>query len=281
MPTYRTISIGALTPGSVLMTPAFDEHLIKLLDAGAVVDQHLIDRLQSLGITEVVVERPVKKTAHRPATMSPETIQVEPQDAVEEVRRAGHCGVCGSKISLQPPTLDSKAFTWLCESCGTVYFGSDDGGMVPQGIRRNELGVVNPFMAPVALKVEAPPIPLENIQRIVKSLASNEQPGAERRRHKRHPVMVPVVALPLAADFHVDGEPVKMTTANVSLGGAALIHTRFVDAPYLAMDFTVAGIELWQVVFKVLRVQSRGIVYEVGGEFVSRLSRTPWLTDRT
>ena len=64
----------------------------------------------------------------------------------------------------------------------------------------------------------------------------------------------------------------QMTTVNVSLGGAALIHTRFVDAPYLALDFTGAGLELLQVVLKVWRVRSLGLVYEVAGEFISKLS---------
>jgi hypothetical protein len=86
---------------------------------------------------------------------------------------------------------------------------------------------------------------------------------------------VPVVALPLASDFRINGEPVQMTTANVSLGGAALIHTRFVDTPYLALDFKAATIESLQVVLKVLRVRSLGPVYEVSGEFISRLSQIP------
>jgi hypothetical protein len=62
-----------------------------------------------------------------------------------------------------------------------------------------------------------------------------------------------------------------MTMANISLGRAALLHTRFVDAPYLAIDFTAAGLELLQVVFKVLRCRSLGPVYEIGGQYISRL----------
>jgi hypothetical protein len=103
-------------------------------------------------------------------------------------------------------------------------------------------------------------------------MASQEQAGADRRRHKRYPVMVPVAAVPLAADFRVVGAAMQMTTANISLGGAALIHTRFVDSPYLALDINAIEMDRLQVVFRVLRVQSRGIVYEIGGEFISRLS---------
>jgi hypothetical protein len=87
--------------------------------------------------------------------------------------------------------------------------------------------------------------------------------------------MVPVLVLPLARDFRVAGEPMQMTTVNVSLGGAALVHTRFIDAPYLALDFSVAGVELMQVILHVLRVRSTGLVYEIGGKFISRLSQSP------
>jgi len=258
------------------MTPVFDDHLAKLLDAGAIVDQPLIDRLQLLGITEVVVEDSVEPIVNRPRKILPEGVHGEPEGMPGTVRLVERCSVCGRTIALLAPTLEAKAVSWLCKTCGAVYFGSD-AGSPKHGIHRGESSPGNPFVAPVALKVDsnAPSMPPENIQRLIKSMASEEQKGAERRRHKRYPVMVPVVALPLTADFRVDGEPMQMTTANVSLGGVALIHTRFVDAPFLALDFRVAGVELLQVVLKVLRVRSRGLVYEIGGEFISRLSQSP------
>ena len=277
MPTYRNIGIGELTPGSVLVTPVFDDHLAKLLDAGAIVDQSLIDRLQLLGITEVVVEDSVEHIVNLPRKVLPEGVHVEPEGVSATIRLVERCSVCGRTIALQGPSPDSKAVSWLCKTCGAVYFGSEDGRSKSHGVRRNQTGGDNSFVAPVAIKVDAntPATPPENIQRLVRSMASEEQKGADRRRHKRHPVMLPVAALPLANDFRVDGEPMQMTTANVSLGGAALIHTRCVDAPFLALDFSVAGVELLQVVLKVLRVSSRGLVYEIGGEFISRLSQSP------
>ena len=42
---YRTRKHCGLTPGSVLSTPIFDEHLNKLLDADATVDEQLMNRL--------------------------------------------------------------------------------------------------------------------------------------------------------------------------------------------------------------------------------------------
>jgi hypothetical protein len=274
MTAYRTISIRQLTPGSVLKTPAFDEHLVKLLDAGTAVDSHLIDRLQSLGITDVVVECTAKKSRSLVKEMEPEiqTACVGPLPAgglVEE------CGACGRPIALRAPKYYSSAIIWRCDTCDAIYFGSDKDQSDSLGLHRDDSVSFETLTASIRQKTEARSAPPENIQRIVKLMASQEQKGAERRRHKRYPVMAPVAAMPLARDFRLMGDAVQMTTANISLGGAALIQTRFVDAPYLALDFTVPGMDRLQVVFKVLRVASRGVVYEIGGEFISRVSGAP------
>jgi hypothetical protein len=278
MPGYRTLSISELKPGSVLVTPVFDNHNAKLLDAGTSIDQHLIDRLEALGITEVTVDDTAKSIAKRPSAQVPSGIQVQLKGAGKRTTAIDRCSSCGTFISLQPPTPNTKATTWLCKQCGAIYFGSEDFGAQFQGVSPGESSGQNPFVAPVEIRIDSASqtIPPENVQRLIKSLVPNDDyTGPDRRRHKRYPVTVPAIALPLAIDFRIAGEPVKVTTANVSFGGAALIHTRFVDAPYLALDFTVAGVELLQVVLKVLRVRSVGPVYEVAGEFVSRLSQAP------
>ena len=270
MVSYRTVSISELTPGSVLVTPVFDEHLTKLLDAGTSVDQHLINRLQARGITEVVVESSAEAIVSRPPKPLPtEGRTARLKGSTASTTPVECCSVCGVIIALERPAPNFKASTWLCKTCGTVYFGSDDGGAERGGVVRVDPAVQRLFVAGVVSS-----IPPENVQRLVKSLVPDEYTGPDRRRQKRYPVSVPVIALPLASDFRIDGDPVQMTTANVSLGGAALIHTRFVDAPYLALDFRGAGVELLQVVLKVLRVRCLGPVYEVGGEFMSRLSQS-------
>ena len=63
-----------------------------------------------------------------------------------------------------------------------------------------------------------------------------------------------------------------MKIMDISQGGAALAYTRFSDFPHYALDFTAAGIELLQVVLKVLRVGHSGPIYEVAGKFVSRIT---------
>jgi hypothetical protein len=276
MPSYRTVQISELTPGSILATAIFDTHFTKLLDAGATIDQHLIDRLIALGISDVVVESTAENIVRRTMKPMPSGVRVRPRGSGRRAEAAiDRCSSCGAIIALQPPTPNSEVSAWLCKTCGAVYFGSDDGGAECCGVTRSETD--NPFISPVEVNMQAaaPSVPSENVQRLIKSLVPGEYTGPDRRIHKRYAVTVPVIVLPLTSDFRINGEPVQMTTANVSLGGAALIHTRFIDGPYLALDFTVAGIELLQVVLKVLRVQGAGPVYEVGGQFISRLSQTP------
>jgi hypothetical protein len=91
--------------------------------------------------------------------------------------------------------------------------------------------------------------------------------------HKRYRMAVPVVAVPLGFDFKIAGEPLRMTTKDISLGGVSLIHTRFTDQPYFALGFTAAGVEYVQVIAEILSVRNFGPVYEVAGQFVDRVRR--------
>jgi hypothetical protein len=260
MASYRSLSIAELTPGSVLATPVFDEHLFKLLDAGTAIDQYLIDRLGVLGVTEVVIESSAEVVT---------TKQQKPSPKHSFVRSLPieHCGVCGNRVALHTPAPDATASMWLCTSCNAIYFGRHTGDKEQLGVYRVDSTACNPFTAG-----DASSISLDYVRRLVEKRSSKEFGGSEQRLHKRYPAVLPVVAVPLASDFRVSGEPVRMATANVSLAGASLIHTRFVDAPYLAIDYSAAGIQL-QVVFKVVEVRSLGLVYEVAGEFISRISR--------
>jgi hypothetical protein len=277
MSTYKTISIAELKPGHVLVTPAIGEYRLKLLNTGITVDQHLIDRLRSFGINEVMVEHAAKnKITKRLPKRLPEGPTENPKvDNNNPIRIIDRCGKCGKNIALHPPSLTGAAAIWRCKACGAIYFGSDDGHGESPGLERDESNGIDRFIATAKTEPENDQLLPEYIQRIASSLSSDDHPGAERRRHKRYPIMVPVAALFLARDFRVYGDPVKMTTANISSGGAALIHSRFVDANYLALDFSIAGVDLAPAVLKILRVQSHGVVYEVAGEFNSRLSQTP------
>lgn len=203
-------------------------------------------------------------------------LSTAPKVLVDEVELPpiNRCASCEAPIALYPPTPAEPASAWACDRCGAVYFGRVLGGATV-----NETGLVQiastgscKFAYQAYSEAEAEPsVPPENVQRLIRVLAKDNYRGNERRRNKHYSVVVPVIAVPLAADFSVAGKSLQMTTANVSLSGAALLHTRFTETPYFALDFTAAGIELVQVVMEVLRVRPVGPLYEIGGRFLSRL----------
>jgi hypothetical protein len=174
-----------------------------------------------------------------------------------------------------PPVFD-KPFTDL-RGIGEAVDPYAVGQRGKLGISRSEWIVGTHFLVPVESSRETapPPFPSEHVQHLLACLASGHYSGQERRRHKRHAVTVPVVALPLAADYRIDGESVHMTATNVSLGGAALMYTSSIAAPYLVLDFGAAGEELLQVVLQILRLRSIGSLFEICGQFIGRLPQVP------
>jgi hypothetical protein len=226
-------------------------------------------------VPEVIIDEAAPAAlAKRRAQNQPAGVRLRTEDV--EVPAVEQCSNCGTPISLQPPTPSQPACTWLCKTCGLIYFGGDDESAAAQslGLVKAKDGECNPFVAEVKVSVDARNgcVPPENVQRLIRALTQNPYHGSERRKDTHYAVAVPVVAVPLGADFGIIGEPVQMTTMNISQTGAALLHTRFTQAPYYALDFTLAGVELVQVVLEVLRVRNIGVLYEVAGRFVSRLT---------
>ena len=265
---YRTIRVEDLEPGEVLAASLFDSEWTKLLDSGRTVDEHLLGQLRQRGVKEVFVKRAAMKPAAPPALAPPLSgIHVTPSRMpARPVIDA--CSGCGSPIALHPPTPESPVSTWLCRTCGAVYFGS----AAQAGVRPAEAQQLVDAVT-VQLEAHMESVPPAQVRRLVKALHPNAYTGPERREDVRYPVSVPVVAVPLSHDFRIDGDAIRMTTANVSLGGAALVHTRFSNAPFYALDFTAAGIDLLQVVLRVLRVRNLGLAYEIGGQFTSRVAQ--------
>jgi len=189
------------------------------------------------------------------------------------------CSGCDRPIAFQPPIPGEPVGMWLCKTCGAVYYGDDAANSAEHafGVVRAAQAKSNPFLGSVSASIDARirSVPPECVQRLVSSLAGDAYKGADRRKDNRYRMAVPVVAVPLGLDFRIAGEPLRMTTKDVSLGGASLIHTRFTETPYFALDFTPAGVEHVQVLLEVLGVRNFGPVYEVAGKFISRPSEKP------
>ena len=187
MQSYRTVSISELTPGSVLLVPVFDQKLTKLLHSGLKVDERLISRLKERGINEFHVESSVKQVVAGGEKSIP--------SATEETQPVQRCSQCRSVIDIRPPTLLLRATIWRCDKCSATYFGSDEQDTELRGLSRADRSST----MGVAIKDRiAPSILPEHVQRLTKSITAEGDSWEDRRRHKRYPISMPVVVLPLA-----------------------------------------------------------------------------------
>jgi hypothetical protein len=269
----RTVKLSKLTPGDTLVQPVFNDGLTKLLGAGCAVSEQLINRLAERGVTEVVVKIPAEHTEkHHRRASSPSNTK-SGNDIADASRLVEHPCPCGSIIAIQAPAADFPVAAWICETCGAAYFG----GVSADKNRGVELLAAHYGIA-ISGEDQAQPAG-ESAPRNTNAAASGSDVGSngkDRRQQTRYSIGVPVVAVPLRADFSLAGPAVRMTTRDISKTGIALAHARFTDVPYFVIDFTAAGIELLQVLLKVLRVSNNGPTYEVAGQFINRLHCTDW-----
>lgn len=273
MVAYRKIQLEKITPGSVLATTLVDDKRELLLEKGAQLDAAQIAELRGQGVKEVVIEWPTLRTP-RGAASNSSTIDEQRVEAADVLGHAS-CNGCSGWLAFHPPTPKANAQAWYCQTCGGVVYAKFDPEHVADysGVRllAAEDGlIVNLGEAPDETVDSTPP---EHLQRLVRMLTSRDFKGVERRRYKRYAAVAPVVAVPLGEDFRVTGTPIRMTTTNVSHDGIGLIHTQYLRAPFYALDFSIAGLELRQAIVKLLRVRGLGPVYESGGRFVRGLSR--------
>lgn len=272
MVAYRKVPVEEIALGSVLATSVYDTQLDTVLEKGAQLDAENIDALRSQGIKEVVVEWPSHNAALQAAGLGASI-----EKRLESTDCLGHCNCagCNAWLGFRPPTPTANAQAWYCSGCGAILYAkfdpdheSDFSGVAPLAV---EDGLIVNLGSPPEEAVDS--TPPEHLQRLVRLLTSREFKGVERRRYKRYAAVAPVVAVPLGEDFRVSGKPLRMTTTNVSHDGIGLIHTQYLRAPYYALDFTIAGLELRQAIVRLMRVRGLGPVYESGGRFVRGLSR--------
>ena len=276
MSPYRTVNVTKLIPGDTLVEPVFSEGLTKLLGAGCAVSDQLIKRLAERGVTEVVVQIPKERAEKHHRNLQPVPI-VKPDSIIDGSRLVEHSCQCGSTIAIHAPAADLPVATWICKTCGAAYFGGVNstknhgvellaahGGNALAG---DDQAIPNDVST--SLKTEA----------TQSASAVDTLKGIDRRQHTRYSIGVPVVAVPLGANFTIVGPAVKMTTRDISKSGVGLAYARFTDAPYFVIDFTSAGIELLQVLMKVVRVRNNGPSYEVAGKFINRLHCADWRSE--
>jgi hypothetical protein len=59
---------------------------------------------------------------------------------------------------------------------------------------------------------------------------------------------------------------------NISTGGICLLSDRIIHAEFLGLELSATAEELVQVLVQVMRSRPRGNVYEIGGEFITKMA---------
>jgi hypothetical protein len=181
------------------------------------------------------------------------------------------CSLCAAPIHLQAPSLDIPAEPWLCGGCGSVYFACapksaagrsgkarvvsydqivDVAGMNAQGADRR--------------------MPRRALKQLIRFLSNQSAEIQNKRKEPRYLAVLPVIAIPLGRNFRIIGEAVQMTTINISRSGTALLDIESCSAPYLALDFTAAGMTA-RAVLEVLRIRPVLSASEVAGRLKCRI----------
>ena len=94
----------------------------------------------------------------------------------------------------------------------------------------------------------------------------------EKRDGRRHPVSLPVSAVPIDDQFSPKGPEFVAVTRDISTGGISFIHTCPVNDKLLALELVNREGEKIQVVMEVVRCTNSGRYYEVGGRLVAKLT---------
>ena len=98
-----------------------------------------------------------------------------------------------------------------------------------------------------------------------------EYGGSERRGANRHPIVTPVVVMPMNGEFRPAEGAFMVVTRDISTTGLALISTREVSTELLAIELPAAGGEKMQVVMRLARCRPVGRFYEIAGPFVFKM----------
>ena len=176
-------------------------------------------------------------------------------------------------VMLRRPRASTPASAWLCRRCGSVFFArpqEQDGKLVR--------GVAKPIsyhdvMKEMNIHLASAPqtVSKRDVMRLVECFANRKFMGTDTRSQQRHIVAAPVTIVPLGGDLRIAAPAERVLTLNVSSGGAALFHTRRIPQPYLAIDFTYAGVNLLPVILETTRVRQVGNSFEIAGRFVCRI----------
>ncbi len=180
--------------------------------------------------------------------------------------RTVKCEHCGLPLPLREPRTSFEARSWRCNGCG-----QEVKGQLHPDYRLEELRNLCP--EPIHFdRSQIPPPSSELLQTATRLRLAPGHDGREKRQSQRFPVTAIVPVLPLDALLQPIGTPFMLVARNISAGGICLLHDHAITSEFLALEFAAPGGNLVQVLVQITRSRPRGNVYEIGGEFVSKMA---------
>jgi hypothetical protein len=108
----------------------------------------------------------------------------------------------------------------------------------------------------------------------VSQLAVGAQPGVERREVPRLPTAFPATVVLLTEEMEPAGEPFDVVVRNISTKGLAFLSSQQIDVQHVGVTLTnPSGAEV-ELQVRVRRCQPLGPCFDVGGEFMNRVTST-------
>jgi hypothetical protein len=190
-------------------------------------------------------------------------------------RSIENCSRCSAYLGLAAPSFAAPAKSWLCGRCGSAFFAivAETDVWPPRSTCARPVAYDQVISAATTARpTRRQQVPHRDLHRVLQYLSSFEHTGAEKRRERRHAVALPVMALPLARNFRVSGPAFELSTINISKGGASFMYSGQLEAAYLAIDFSYAGLGFIQALFEVLRVRPFLSAFEIAGRWHCRVN---------
>ena len=96
--------------------------------------------------------------------------------------------------------------------------------------------------------------------------------GPERRKGKRHSLILQVTAQPLDESLRPMGKPFVCISRNISTSGISLIHSERLTAPFLLLELNdqTEGRHV-KAAMEVVRCEPKGRFFEIAGNFVYKI----------
>jgi hypothetical protein len=180
--------------------------------------------------------------------------------------RIAMCEKCSIALPLTKSLTSFESRIWVCQGCDHVI-----KGQLASDYTIDELRNVHPEAVVFDRAQLAPPSPelLKTTERIP---TDRSHAGRDKRRAVRYSVKAAIPVQPFDAMLQPIEAPFMSVARNISTGGICLLSDRTIHAEFLGLELSATAGELVQLLVQVMRSRPRGNVYEIGGEFITKMA---------